>query len=369
MPIFKLTEKSNWFVLLGLTLVLFAPSPLEAAPSTSASIQVEPGDTFSVTRPVGSSFHTWKLDNYDVRKLSLIMKQPADTIGNYRFVFRTLGKGQTSLTFTKVLNTALGTEKLRNHTLTVTIEEQAPEPSPPESGEAAAGEAPPQPDQRSPQPAPQPEQNPAGVDPVAWGKAKDQIESGLYQQARETINEQIQKTAGPVRQQWMELKARSYMEQERYGEAIGIWESMLEEFPDGPKAKWLNSIASAHTKNDQPDQAQLSYLEIRHRFPDSTYWPKAMRKLAEIAVNGNNVKRARRILERARSRVDANDHPRLLMKLAEMYDRYPSIRDYPKAVRYYERAARAFDASDTRARAARDRARYLNQNFLKFGTE
>lgn len=371
MRIFKLTGKNSWFVLLVSVFSLLVASPLFAVEETSESFSVQTGDTFVVKRPIDSSFHSWELDDYDVRKLSLIRKRPADTIGHYRFVFRTLSEGQVSLSFTKLLNTSLGSEELVNHTATVTIrEEQPPRPESPEPEPEPTDDVEPEP---TPAPEPvRPRQShdaPSGVDSEAWSQANDQIETGNYEEARELIDEQIAETAGRVRQEWMNLKAESYLDQENYAEAIGVWESMIDEFEQGPRAKWFNSIAEAQMKNDQPDQAQLSYMEIRHRFPDSTYWPEAMRELADIAVENDEIERARRLLERTRSRVNASEHPGLLLDLGEIYDRYPSIRDYPKAVRYYERAANVFDSSDTRARTANDRARYLKENFLQFGTE
>lgn len=367
MPIFKLTAKSNAFVVVLLAGILAGVPPLFAQ-SSSEAVNVEPGDTFGIDRPVDSSFHSWELRNYDVRKLSLILKQPADTIGNYRYVFEALGEGQVTLVFEKYLNTAISTEKIQTHTVSVTVEEsparEDPEPDPAERTEAPARPGPARTDRET-----RTNSRPGDVDETVWDQVQELIETGNYNSARETIDEQIQKTAGKTRQKWMELKAESYREEENYNQAIEVWQSMLDEFPNGPRAKWLFSIAGAHVKNDAPDQAQLSYMEIRHRFPESNYWPKAMRKLAELALGNNNVDRARRLLERTRSRVNESNRPKLLMQLGKIYDRYPSTRDYPKAVRYYEMAAKAFDRSDTRSRTARDRARYLNQNFLKFGTE
>ncbi|MFB6345265.1 MAG: tol-pal system YbgF family protein [bacterium] len=372
-----MNEKSKWLLVLTLLAVLPLSVPPVQAQNASQVLSVRPGETFSISHPVNSSFHSWELESYDVRKLSLKLKQSADTIGNYRFVFQALENGQVTITLTKTLNTALTSETIDEHTVTVSIEErpEQPEPSPDEPEESpppdtqettetvTESESAPPPDQHDP------DQGPPGVDQTAWNRAEELIETGNFQEARNIIDEQIQDAAGEKRQSWMELKARSFREEQNYDGALEVYRSMLDQFQDGPKAKWLHAIADINMQQDQPDQARLSYLEIRHRYPDSSQWPSTMINLAKLALDNNNVKRARRLLERARSRVNVRNHPEILMNLAEIYDRFSSVRDYPRAVELYERAASVFDDSDTQAQAATDRAEYLKKNFLEFGTE
>jgi TolA-binding protein len=368
--------------------------PAFAQDDASRSITVQPGDTFDVELSVDSSFHSWELVNYDVRTLSLIAKQPPSNVGNYRFVFETLRPGDADLHFRRNLNTAISTEELEEHFVTVRIQERgegrsepeppelidqpdeqppSPEPSPTENQEGTApieDHSQPSPEQPSPETPDQPEnQSGPNADPDYWGRSNELIETGYYEEARELIQERVGRTAGETRQRWMNLEAQSYMEEENYEEAIAVWENMIEEFKQGPQARWLLSVAEAHRENGARDQAELALLEVRHHHQESSQWPEAMTRLARIAQDKDNPDRARRILEEARSRLDNRRHPDILMKLARIYDQYPSTRNYYKAVKLYQQAARGYDASDTRGEEARKRASYLRDNFLNFGTQ
>jgi predicted Zn-dependent protease len=95
-----------------------------------------------------------------------------------------------------------------------------------------------------------------------------------------------------------------------------------------------------------------------------------MEMLADIALENNNVERARTILERAQSVLPGDQYPRLTLRLARLYDEYTPVRDYRRAVQLYRKAARQLEESDSEAaRNARKRADYLTQNYVNFGTE
>lgn len=386
----RLTVKNSGLVFFVVVFSLCS-GLVRAQENANQSLTVQPGDTFDVTLPVNSSFHSWELVDYDVRKLSLVSREPPSNVGDYRFVFETLGSGDVELEFRRNLNTAISTEELEEHFVAVNIqeeteeEEESPQPGPVEQ---SSPEESPEPDESQPEaepaqeePGTSPEESPSDTihqpenedapenDESYWNRANELIETEYYEEARELIQEQSGQAAGQARQRWRNLEAESYFEQGNYGEAIATWEDMIEEFQQGPQAQWLLSVAEAHQENGAPDQAELALLEIRHHHGDAPEWPRAMTQLAQIAQDKDNSDRARRILEEARSRLSNRQHPDILMKLARIYDQYPSTRNYYKAVKLYQQAARGFDSSDSRSQEARDRANYLRENFLNFGTQ
>lgn len=373
---FRLNERNDVLSAGILLVLLFVATPLCAQQQTSSSRTVTPGDTFAVDLPVESSFHAWELNDYDVRKLSLVSKEPPSGLGRYRFVFETLGQGQTSLEFQRLLETAISRETLENRTVNVTVREETPEPAT-EEPEAPDEEPSPSPEPEPEEPEPEPSPEEGGTQPAtapdpagsAWDEANELIETGQHDEARDLIQEQIGDAAGEERQRWMNLVAESHMDQENYGEAIAQWEDMIDEFSQGPKAEWLRSVARAHRLNGANDQAELALIQIRHRHRDSPQWEEAMQELGNMALEDNNVERARELLEEVESSLSGRRNPEVLMQLAEIYDRYPPTRNYYKAVKLYQRAARRFDSSDTRGRKAQKRASYLRENFLNFGTQ
>lgn len=381
MLISRLNESNKGLCfLVCVCLLLIGVGTSSAQQETTQSLTVDIEDTFSIERPIQSSFHSWELVDYDVRKVSLQQKIPADTPGRYRFVFEPLEIGRSQLVFRKKLNTALSSETLQNHVVSLTIEEErsdtpeeSPQPSedtqesvsdtpvaePPEteSEELETSEAPPE------------AEGDLDLDWSKWNEAQDLIESGYHDEARDIIDQRIGRTAGRKRQRWLNLKAKSFMDEEQYGEAVETWELMVERFNDGPQAKWLMSIAEAHRQNEAMDQAELALMQIRHRHSNQQEWPDAMISLAEMAIDRDNPKQAKKILQEARSRLPDRRNPDVLLKLAEVFDRYPNTRNYYRAVKLYENAARRFDNSDTRANMSRERADYLRENFLNFGTQ
>lgn len=376
---YRLNEKNDVLSAVFLLGFLLAATPLCAQQKTSSSLTAAPNDTFAVELPVESSFHAWELSDYDVRKLSLKSKRPPGGVGSYRFVFEAVGEGQTTLRFRRLLETAISQETLENRTINVTVRENTSESVGQESDQVDE-----EPEQATPSPEPQPEESPGPLPPEpspedetdasdpegsAWDEALELIETGQHDETRDLIQEEIGRAAGRDRQRWMNLMAESYMDQENYGEAIAQWEQMIEEFSQGPKAKWLRSVARAHRRNDATDQAELALIQIRHRHRDSPHWEEAMQELADMALAENNVQRTRELLEEVESSPSGRRNPEVLVQLAEIYDRYPPTRNYYKAVKLYQRAARRFDSSDTRSRKARERASYLRENFLNFGTQ
>jgi len=385
-----LNAKSSGFVLFVCVLVL-CPGLVWSQDAADQFLTVQPGDTFDVALPVNSSFHSWELVEYDVRKLSLVSREPPSNVGDYRFVFKTLGSGETDLEFRKKLNTAISTEKLEERFTTVSIREQPEESdenaqlqtgeqsTEQESSESSGSQQAtgPSAGQTETPPVEAPSEtiqestseNAPGNDESYWNRANELLKTGYYDEARELIQEQTGEAAGRARQRWINLEAESYFDQGNYEEAIATWEDMIEEFQQGPQARWLLSVAEAHRENEAPDQAELALLEIRHHHEDSPEWSEAMMRLARIAQDDDDPERARRILEGAQSRLNNRQSPDILMRLARIYDRHPSTRNYYKAVKLYQQAARGYDSSDPRSQEARERASYLRDNFLNFGTQ
>jgi TPR repeat protein len=377
---YRLNGKNEVLSLVIFFLVILAiQAPVCAQDTTGLSRVVQVGDTFTISRPVNSSFHSWELADYDVRRLSLLSKRPADTIGEYHFTFEALEPGQSDLVFERFLNTALRSERVEELMVSVTIKggsieqtentgEDTPgiTSAPITSGTSDTSE--------EFQPTDQGEEaeqtdNAPQLDWSEWDHAQEMIETENYQEARKLIQKQAVQASGEARYRWKQLEAQSYMEQKQYGNAIGVWEGLVKEFPSGPQAKWLLSIAKAHQNNDAPGQAELALLKIRHRHAGSPQWPTAMKRLAQLARERGEYKRARKILVEARSRLSMSAHPDILMELAEIYDKFSATRNYYKAVKLYRKAAMNFDQSDTRSQQASKRAQYLRNNFLDFGIQ
>ncbi|MFB6356924.1 MAG: hypothetical protein ABEJ65_10470, partial [bacterium] len=100
--------------------VLFSPA---FAYAQSDTIQVTVGDSFTVTRPVSSSFLTWELGNFDARKVSLDSSSAPDTVGSYRFHFSALESGEVNIPFSLFRRTQLFDQKIDNHVVHVDIQD------------------------------------------------------------------------------------------------------------------------------------------------------------------------------------------------------------------------------------------------------
>lgn len=383
MPIFRLNVNSDLLFLASIVLIISASvSPVLSQETTSLERPVQPGDTFEIPLNVNSSFHKWQVENYDVRTLSLQSRIPADTIGQYRFVFEALKSGVTEVEFIKLLDTAMSSEEIDQNVVSVEVDESTPESAGQDTDQPAeqpTEETTQDPGTEETEPEVEPEQTeapesdqpetPGEVDATAWNEVQELIQTGHFEKARNMINDEADRAAGRAHQLWREKKAETYLKQDNYEEAINVWQKLIDDFSQGPKAKWLMSIAETHIKNDAPDEAELSLLEIRHRHRDSKEWAKAMKLLAQLAKNRDEINRAKEILEEAQSELSDRRNPDILMTLAEIYDKFPSARNYYKAVKFYRKAARRFDQSDTRSQKAKDRAEYLTKNFLNFGTQ
>ncbi|MFP4687801.1 MAG: tetratricopeptide repeat protein, partial [bacterium] len=203
-----------------------------------------------------------------------------------------------------------------------------------------------------------------------FAEVDELLELERFGPAREIINEQIDKTRDSILERWIEKLAESYVREENYQEAIEQYRVLIEEFPDRKQAQWLFNIADAYREDGEDDQAQLILLRIRYRHRNSQIWPRAMRSLAEILTADENYDRARRILEEIIEGQNRNRHPKTILTLARLYDRQPVVRDYERAVEYYQKAARLLEDDEPEdADQARSRARYIIENYLQFGTE
>lgn len=353
---------------------------LGSSVARAQTVNTRAGETFTVSLTAGSSYQNWELDSYDENFVELENSERSDAEQQVEFIFRAVTAGTTQLVFEKSIRTALVDRRQGSDTYQVIIEADRTT----SESEAESEFEPQSPSLETDYSASDRADTDSGsqLDRDDWAMVNEFIELEKFDAARETIREKIdeysedgrqsssQDNSNKLKRRWLTKLAESFEQAEEYEQAIETWQRLTEEFPEGPVARWLYSIAQNYRKLNDDDQAELVLLRIRHRHRDSPVWTKAMEMLGRIAIENGEMERARQLLEKAEQVYRSGDRPGLLLKLAEVYDRYEAVRDYAKAVRFYRRAAdRLEDSQPDKAEKARRRARYLENNFVDFGAE
>lgn len=360
MPIYRYPENKLLFFLLSGLLVLC----IFNLPARGETLQLAVGETLTISRSLPSTFHSWELNNFEGNYFKF--EEESDFLeGSVRYKFKAVEAGTENFQIRRVRRSSF-TEEIEDTEAVSLVAHIPDEPG----GKEVAEE----------QEVSTEEKNQAGkedssespgenIDYEVLAEVNELLDLERFEPAREIINEQLNKTGNKqLKKQWLDKLAESYFRAEEYEEAIETREEMIDQFPEESPAGWLYQIARAYRENNEPDEAELSLMRIRHRYRNASRWPDAMQQLAEIAIERKNYQRAANLLKELENKYEKPVPGEILFQLARLYDQFEPVRDYEQAVDYYQLAARRLrnDNPDLSEEAA-DRASYLMDNYVEFG--
>lgn len=227
----------------------------------------------------------------------------------------------------------------------------------------------PPPSQQSARPEPSKPESKPRVDPAKTALVEALHRRDRYGAARKMIRTELKQAGGTVERFWRNRLAENYRMDGRFLEAASTWEELIETHSGGPVATWKLQQARAYRSAGRPGEAEILLLRIRYEHPRSTTWLDAMLELARISLDRGRLQEARRLLSTTSQRFPPRNHPSLAYELARIYDRYPSIRDFSRAVWFYQMVASRHAPGPAQARQADRRAHHLTRAYLQFGVE
>lgn len=384
-------------VLGGLVFLLLSPRSSRGA----EPLVVQVGETFEVSRGISSSFEHWKLTDFDPGMMAVVHETPPDTVGAYRIGFEALKPGTTTIELRKFQKTALTTRQRQTERVPVRIQ-PAPDTRPGRlspksqaplvSGRSDSPGQPTAPKQDGvyvnppPNTRPEPEQPdppsrddgddrapPSGEDalppdPVLWAQVRDLLARERFEAGRDLIRRRLQRAEDDSERLWTERLAESFRAEGQLQRAIETWYRLVKRHPGPDTARWLLNIARAHRRANRPREAELVLVRLRHRHPDHKAWFDAMRMLARLSREKGEFERSKGILEEVLRRRAPEQEPRSALLMARLLDREPPVRDYPRSVKLYTRAAAGLRGRESElAEAALQRAQHLRNSYLEYG--
>ncbi|GEM_PF-5484071 len=381
--IFKLNGKSRLSILLlfcflaGLFIFSFSPAVV------AADYTLEVGEELQLELELSSRHEDWEVEAYDDSILELETQEKAVSPRRVKFMFLGLSEGTTEVSLVKRMTTRLVDREIDSRSYTVEV--IAPLPDEPE----------PEPDE-DPEPE-EPEEVAeeyhinldfsdynisdramAVSDTVHrdWSNARNLRERGLYEAARELIEEKIENFNPNDENEdsllifWREKLALNYMADDEYESAIGVWENLIEDYPRRDVARWLYMIALAQRAEGLDDEAEITLLQIRHRHRGKAEWIPAMYELGDLMEEEAEYEEARSIWEQALRVASPRYQADLFQRLAELYSRQREVRDFPRAVDYYRQAVELLaEEEPDKADELRTKAQYLVENYIDYGVE
>ncbi len=374
--------KSKLSVLLLLSFIAGAFIFALREPAVAADYSLEVGGELELELELSSRHEDWVVETYDDSIIELEKREKAVAPRRVVFLFSGRSEGSTEVSFVRRIATRLVEREIDSRTYTFDVTAVEPDPEPDEEPD----EEPEPPEEREAEYYISLEYSQYDLNDLAlavsdtvhreWSSARDLRERGQYEAARDLIEENIENFSpddendDSLQVFWREKLALNYMADENFGNAIEIWENLVDNHPGQDVARRLYMIARAQRADGAEDEADITLRLIRHRHRQRPEWVPAMLELGDLMEEQGDYEEARSLWEQAQQAAAPQYQADLFLRLAELYRGYREVRDFPRAVEYYRRAADLLvEEEPEKAEEINERAQHLVENYINYGVE